>query len=115
GESEFVFNGGMDLKYGINDAFTLDMILIPDFGQTKFDPTVLNLTAFEVQYEEQRPFFTEGTELFNKGNLFYSRRVGGFPSLYPELGEDEVVSEFPARVDLINAMKISGRTKKNLG
>src|SRR5690606_17184465 len=75
GESEFVFNGGMDLKYGINDAFTLDMILIPDFGQTKFDPTVLNLTAFEVQYEEQRPFFTEGTELFNKGNLFYSRRV----------------------------------------
>lgn len=115
GESEFVFNGGMDLKYGINDAFTLDMILIPDFGQTKFDPTVLNLTAFEVQYEEQRPFFTEGTELFNKGNLFYSRRVGGFPSLYPELGEDEVVSEFPARVDLINALKISGRTKKNLG
>ena len=115
GESEFVFNGGMDLKYGINDAFTLDMILIPDFGQTKFDPTVLNLTAFEVQYEEQRPFFTEGTELFNKGNLFYSRRIGGFPSMYPELAEDEVVTEFPARVDLINAMKISGRTKKNLG
>jgi hypothetical protein len=27
--------GGMDIKYGINDAFTLDVILIPDFGQTK--------------------------------------------------------------------------------
>jgi hypothetical protein len=29
------FKGGLDLKYRINDAFTLDMILIPDFGQTK--------------------------------------------------------------------------------
>lgn len=115
GESEFVFNGGMDLKYGINDAFTLDMILIPDFGQTKFDPSVLNLTAFEVQYEEQRPFFTEGTELFNKGNLFYSRRVGGFPTLYPQFTENEEIAEFPARVDLINALKVSGRTGKNLG
>jgi len=115
GESEFVFNGGMDLKYGINDAFTLDMILIPDFGQTKFDETVLNLSAFEVQYDEQRPFFTEGTELFNKGNLFYSRRVGGYPSLSPEIGENEEIKEFPARVDLINALKVSGRTEKNLG
>jgi len=115
GESEFVFNGGMDLKYGINDAFTLDMILIPDFGQTKFDNAVLNLSAFEVQYEEQRPFFTEGTELFSKGNLFYSRRVGGYPSLYPELNENEEIRELPARVDLINALKISGRTEKNLG
>ncbi len=115
GESEFVFNGGMDLKYGINDAFTLDMILIPDFGQTKFDPSVLNLSAFEVQYAEQRPFFTEGTELFSKGNLFYSRRVGGKPGLYPNLTDTEKIIEFPAKVDLINALKVSGRTGKNLG
>src|SRR5690606_31371534 len=115
GESEIVVNGGMDLKYGINDAFTLDMILIPDFGQTKFDDTVLNLSAFEVQYDEQRPFFTEGTELFSKGNLFYSRRIGGYPSLYPDLAENEEIKELPARVDLINALKVSGRTKKNLG
>ena len=58
GETSVNFNGGMDLKYGINDAFTLDMVLIPDFGQTKFDETVLKLSAFEVQYIEQRPFFT---------------------------------------------------------
>ena len=115
GKSEFIYNGGMDLKYGITDAFTLDMILIPDFGQTKFDPTVLNLSAFEVQYEEQRPFFTEGTELFNKGNLFYSRRVGGFPSISPNVSENEEITEFPAKVDLINALKVSGRTGKNLG
>lgn len=115
GESEFVLNGGMDIKYGINDAFTLDMILIPDFGQTKFDEAVLNLSPFEVQYAEQRPFFTEGTELFSKGDLFYSRRVGGFPSLYPNLADNEEIIDYPTRVDLINALKVSGRTKKNLG
>src|SRR5690606_12163916 len=106
---DFVYNGGLDLKYGISDAFTLDMMLVPDFGQTKFDPKVLNLTAFEVQYEEQRAFFTEGTELFNKGDLFYSRRIGGLPSLSPNLSADEEILKIPAKVDLINAIKVSGR------
>lgn len=115
GETTIDFNGGMDLKYGINDAFTLDVILIPDFGQTKFDETVLNLSAFEVQYNEQRPFFTEGTELFTKGNLFYSRRVGGEPIGRVELQENEEFLEFPSSVDLINAIKISGRTDEGLG
>ncbi len=72
-------NGGMDVKYGISQSLTLDMTLIPDFGQVQSDKQVLNLTPFEVKYNENRPFFTEGTELFNKGNLFYSRRVGGEP------------------------------------
>lgn len=115
GESEVVFNGGMDLKYGINDAFTLDMVLIPDFGQTKFDETVLNLSAFEVQYAEQRPFFTEGTELFAKGGLFYSRRVGGSPTGFPFLEENEEIISYPTRIDLLNATKISGRTSGGLG
>jgi hypothetical protein len=64
--------GGMDIKYGINDAFTLDAILIPDFGQTKYDDKILNLGPFEQQFNENRAFFTEGTDLFNKGNLLYS-------------------------------------------
>ncbi|MCG2417730.1 carbohydrate binding family 9 domain-containing protein [Aequorivita sp. F47161] len=115
GDTQTTFNGGMDLKYGINDAFTLDMILIPDFGQSKFDNEVLNLSAFETQYEENRGFFTEGTELFTKGNLFYSRRVGGNPSVYPNISENEAVVNYPASVDLINAFKISGRTDGNLG
>ena len=115
GDTEMNFNGGLDLKYGINDAFTLDMILIPDFGQTKFDEEVLNLSAFEVQYEENRAFFTEGTELFTKGNLFYSRRVGGAPSGRITLSEDEIIEEYPSTVDLINAVKISGRTADGLG
>lgn len=115
GQTDLTVNGGMDLKYGINDAFTLDMVLIPDFGQTKFDNAVLNLSAFEVQYAEQRPFFTEGTELFSKGDLFYSRRVGGAPSGSVHLQENEQVLEYPSKVDLINAFKVSGRTNDGLG
>lgn len=108
-------NGGMDLKYGINDAFTLDVTLIPDFGQANFDNSVLNLSPFEQQFSEQRSFFTEGTELFSKGDLFYSRRVGGDPSRYPLTTEEEIVTEYPGKVKLFNAFKISGRTKKGLG
>lgn len=107
--------GGLDIKYGINDAFTLDAILVPDFGQTAFDKVELNLGPFEQQFSENRPFFTEGTELFNKGGLVYSRRIGGAPSLYPELTADEEVLEYPQFVNLLNALKISGRTKKGLG
>jgi hypothetical protein len=65
--------GGLDIKYGINDAFTLDAILIPDFGQTKYDDQILNLGPFEQQFNE--PFYTEGTDLFSKGDLVYSRGI----------------------------------------
>jgi hypothetical protein len=112
-------NGGMDVKYGINQAFTLDMTLIPDFGQVQSDNQVLNLTPFEVQFNEYRNFFTEGTELFSKGNLFYSRRIGGTPlhmyDAYNDLGPGETVTENPSESKLLNATKISGRTQSGLG
>ncbi|MBC8047658.1 MAG: carbohydrate binding family 9 domain-containing protein, partial [Fimbriimonadaceae bacterium] len=110
------FNGGADLKYGLNDAFTLDMTLIPDFGQVQSDNQILNLTPFETYFVEQRQFFTEGTELFNKGNLFYSRRVGGTPIGFYNVvyGSDSVVSN-PQQTRLLNATKISGRTTKGTG
>ncbi|HSH50315.1 MAG TPA: DUF5916 domain-containing protein, partial [Bacteroidales bacterium] len=54
------FNAGMDLKWGINQSFTLDMILIPDFGQVQSDDEILNLSPYEVKYSEKRQFFTEG-------------------------------------------------------
>src|SRR5205823_14883579 len=103
-------NGGMDLKYGISQAFTLDAMLIPDFGQVQSDNQVLNLTPFEVKYNEYRSFFTEGTELFNKGNLFYSRRIGGVPLHYDDVASDSVnhVLVNPTSTKLINATKISG-------
>jgi len=113
------FNGGMDIRYGINDAFTLDMILVPDFGQVVSDNQVLNLSPFEVRFNENRQFFKEGTELFEKGGYFYSRRVGGRPLLYSQaddnLGENEEVTYNPRESRLINATKISGRTTSGLG
>ena len=117
--SDFNFSAGLDLKYGINDSFTLDMTLVPDFGQTAYDEVELNLGPFEQIFGENRAFFTEGTELFNKGNLFYSRRVGstpiGFNDAQTNLLENEEVIENPDRTDLLNALKVSGRTDRGLG
>jgi hypothetical protein len=107
--------GGLDIKYGVNDAFTLDAILVPDFGQTAFDNVELNLGPFEQQFAENRPFFSEGTELFSKGDLVYSRRIGGSPTIPLEIDSDESVTEYPSKVSLLNALKVSGRTKDGLG
>lgn len=91
------FHGGADLKVGLSEAFTLDATLIPDFGQVQSDDRILNLSPYEVKYNERRQFFTEGTDVFNKGGIFYSRRVGSNDTR------------------LINATKISGRTDRGLG
>ncbi|MCX2493515.1 DUF5916 domain-containing protein [Pedobacter sp. PF22-3] len=110
------FNGGMDVKYGINNSFTLDMTLVPDFGQVQSDNRILNLTPFEVKFNENRQFFTEGTELFNKGDLFYSKRIGSIPSYYDYsgVGNDKIVKD-QTEAKVLNATKISGRTAKGLG
>ena len=113
--TESTFKAGMDIKYGINDSFTLDAILVPDFGQTAFDNVELNLGPFEQQFNENRPFFTEGTDLFSKGNLVYSRRIGGPPSASPTTSENETVETYPNTVNLLNALKVSGRTSEGLG
>jgi len=115
----YSYNGGLDLKYGINEAFTLDMTLIPDFGQVQSDDRVLNLSPFEVKYDENRAFFTEGVELFSRANLFYTRRVGGQPLGYGGASHhaqhnEEVVTN-PQETQLYNATKISGRTSSGLG
>jgi hypothetical protein len=112
-------NGGMDVKYGLSQSLTLDMTLIPDFGQVQSDNQVLNLSPFEVKFNENRSFFTEGTEFFNKGNLFYSRRIGGTPLHFydvPNLvdSNEHIVSN-PSETKLINATKISGRLRNGLG
>lgn len=109
-------NGGMDIKYGINDAFTLDMTLIPDFSGVRSDNQVLNLSPFEVRFDEQRQFFTEGVELFNKAGLFYSRRIGAtFGHMSEELAANETTVYRPQAAQLLNASKISGRTNSGLG
>ena len=116
---DYTASGGVDIKYGINESFTLDATLIPDFGQVQSDDVVLNLTPYEVKYNERRPFFMEGTELFNRGDIFYSRRIGSVPryhdSAADSLLDNEVVSSNPRESALLNASKISGRTKSGLG
>ena len=116
---EYSLRGGLDLRYGINESYTLDMMLIPDFGQVQSDDIVLNLTPFEIRYDEKRQFFSEATELFNKCGIFYSRRVGSTPrdyfKPYQLLGENEIIKENPDETRIINATKISGRNSKGLG
>ncbi len=118
GTTETDFSAGVDVKYGLSDSFTLDATLIPDFGQAAFDEVRLNLGPFEQTFGENRQFFTEGTELFNKGNIFFSRRVGNRPIgsvSDDDLATNEIAEDTPSKVNLLNALKVSGRTKGNLG
>jgi hypothetical protein len=121
GKSNFnsSYSAGADVKYGINDAFTLDLILIPDFGQIQSDPQVLNLTPYEVQFDENRDFFKEGVDLFNQGGLLYPRRIGKTPQGFNRvqgLAESGLsVTDNPSQVRLLNATKVSGRTPSGLG
>ncbi|WP_347926027.1 DUF5916 domain-containing protein [Pontimicrobium sp. SW4] len=114
---------GMDVKYGITESFTLDVTLIPDFSQAAFDKVELNLGPFEQRFDEQRQFFKEGVNLFSKGDLFYSRRIGNAPvgrydiydDLVDEIDEVEEVVDNPSSVKMLNAIKVSGRNKNGLG
>ncbi|MEO1438182.1 MAG: DUF5916 domain-containing protein, partial [Bacteroidota bacterium] len=122
-------SGGLDIKYGINESITLDMTLIPDFTQVQFDNVVLNLGPFELFFEERRPFFTEGVELFNRSGLFFSRRIGDTPIGFNAIQADadkpddereilrpgEKLIDNPANSNLLNAVKVSGRNRKGLG
>ena len=114
------FSAGTDLRYGLTENFTLDLALIPDFGDVLADDLEFNISPFEIYYAERRPFFTEGVDLFNRGGLFYSRRVGDLPSRYGFIQAKArrngwEVLDNPDRNQLINALKISGRTKDGLG
>lgn len=108
------YSGGMDFKYGINESFTLDMMLIPDYSQIESDEQELNLSPYETYYDDKRYFFTEGTEIFNKGNIFYSRRIGKTPTLYSDienrLNDNEIILTNPQQTQILNATKFSGKT-----
>jgi hypothetical protein len=113
---------GGDLKFGITPNVTLDATVNPDFGQVESDPAVLNLTAFETFLAEQRPFFVEGTGLYqfslncyivvdcstNEG-LFYSRRIGRTPTLGSNADLDT-----PTSTPIAAATKLTGRTPQGL-
>ena len=113
-------NVGVDLKIGVGSNFTLTGTIFPDFGQVEADPANLNLSAFETFFEERRPFFLEGTDIFQFGktrsfssggsNLFYSRRIGRKPRGYIN-DENTQFEDYPSQTDIISALKFSGKTK----
>lgn len=112
------FSGGLDLRIGLNESYNIDISLLPDFSQVQSDDIIKNLTAFETGYAEQRPFFKESMDLFQKGSFFYTRRIGREPrkfyDVYSNLDSNEVVISNPAQAKLLNAIKIYGRNKDGL-
>lgn len=114
------FGAGLDGKIGVTSDFTLDYTFNPDFGQVEADPAILNLTSYEVFYDEKRPFFLEGNSILNYGAgsdlMFYSRRIGHAPSYEPQPRRDIGifnVSE-PENTSIISALKLTGKNKKGL-
>lgn len=109
---------GLDLSYGLGAAFTLDATINPDFGQVEADPAVINLSAFEVFFPEQRPFFVEDARNFDFGlsggrnSLFYSRRIGGAPR--GRAPGDALYSDIPQNATILGAAKLAGRTSSGL-
>lgn len=113
---------GLDLKYGLTSNLTLNAALNPDFGQVEVDPAVVNLTAFETFFEEKRPFFLEGSQIFsNFGQggansfwgfnspdpiVFYSRRIGRAP----HLSADGDFIDAPLATTILGATKLTGKT-----
>jgi hypothetical protein len=109
-------SAGVDVKYGVTPNLTLDATVNPDFGQVEADPSVVNLSAFETFFQEKRPFFIEGTGLYefdlncsivNCGGegLFYSRRIGRAPQLFGRYADDASPNVTP----ILGAAKLTGR------
>jgi len=100
---------GMDLKYGVTSSLTLDATFNPDFGQVEADPAFVNLSAFEQFFQERRPFFVEGADIFRFGGqqFFYSRRIGRAPQGSAD-SRDGFVNQ-PENATILGAAKLSGR------
>lgn len=100
-------NVGGDVKMGLGSNLTLDATFFPDFGQVEVDPAVINLTDTETFYPERRPFFTEGSALFEgfENNYFYTRRIGG-PPLGSASGD---FVDAPQETTILGAGKLTGR------
>jgi len=119
---KYLGNTGFDLKIGLKSNLTLDATVNPDFGQVEVDPAVINLSAYETYYQEKRPFFIEGSNIFNQfgrggatsqtninwasPRFFYSRRIGRAPQ--GDVSMDGYVN-FPDRTTILGAFKLTGK------
>ncbi|MDE0396022.1 MAG: DUF5916 domain-containing protein [Gammaproteobacteria bacterium] len=119
--TDYFGNAGVDLAYGLTSNLTLNGTVNPDFGQVEVDPAVINLTDFETRFEERRPFFVEGADIFSYGrggpggnvggtpDLLYSRRIGG--SAHGEAPSAAEFSDTPVATTILGAAKLTGRTE----
>lgn len=107
---------GLDFKMALPKGMTLTGTVNPDFGQVEVDPEVVNLSAFETFFPEKRPFFVEGSGIFDFGHtrnynnylyqqFFYSRRIGRPPTRSISAAFVDEPDETP----IATAMKLSGK------
>ena len=111
-DPSFATSAGLDVVYRVSPNVTLNAALNPDFGQVEVDPAVVNLGVYETFFQEKRPLFVEGGEIFrfgadgtSGGQLFYSRRIGRAPSL----AAPEAASDQPDATTILGAGKVSGK------
>ncbi|MDJ0762484.1 MAG: DUF5916 domain-containing protein [Myxococcota bacterium] len=101
-------------KIGLAADWVVDLALTPDFGQVEQDQAILNLSAYETQFPEKRPFFLESAGMFETPiQLFYSRRLGAAPPSIT-LNEGEKMVAGPAATSILSATKLTGRTEKGI-
>lgn len=59
------FDVGVTAKYSLTPTVTLDLAVNPDFAQVEADQTVVTANQrFPIFFEEKRPFFLEGIDIF---------------------------------------------------
>ena len=116
---------GADVKVGLGSNLTLDATVNPDFGQVEVDPAVVNLSDVETFFNEKRPFFVEGSSIFdfgqggtnnnwgfNWGNpqFFYSRRIGRAPQGgLPSSSSGPDYNDVPSGTHILGAVKLTGK------
>lgn len=123
--SRYSPNVGADMKFGIGSNLTLNATVNPDFGQVEVDPAVVNLSDVETYFNEKRPFFVEGSTIFEFGSggsnnnwgfnwggptFFYSRRIGRAPQ---GSVPDADFADVPTGTHILGAAKLSGKLGDN--
>src|SRR3989339_974078 len=117
---------GGDVKMSIGSNLKLNATINPDFGQVEIDPAVINLSDVETFFDEKRPFFVEGSTIFNFGqggasnywgfnwsnpDFFYSRRIGRTPQR--ETPDETDFTDYPDGTHILGAAKITGKIGDN--
>ncbi len=71
---------GLDVKYGVTSALTLDATVNPDFAQAEADEQQVNLSQFSQFFPEKRDFFLENSGIFYVGDAARNNRVNPAPT-----------------------------------